>query len=54
MHVLDCSIQNKIHNISVRTTGYITPKDVLAGFSRKIDAKRDRKLEAARQEQPYD
>ena len=31
-------------------TGYITPKDVLAGRQQKIHAERDRKLEAARQQ----
>ena len=29
-------------------TGYITPKDMLAGHQQEIQAKRDRKLEAAR------
>ena len=29
-------------------TGYITPKDMLAGRQRDIHAERDRKLEAAR------
>ncbi|MFZ0686663.1 MAG: hypothetical protein WAM89_14040 [Terriglobales bacterium] len=29
-------------------TGYITPKDVLAGRQQEIHAERDRKLEAAR------
>src|SRR5580704_14722369 len=31
-------------------TGYITPKDVLAGRQQEIHAERDRKLEAARQQ----
>ena len=31
-------------------TGYITPKDVLAGRQQEIHAGRDRKLEAARQQ----
>jgi putative transposase len=31
-------------------TGYITPKDVLAGRQHEIHAERDRKLEAARQQ----
>jgi transposase InsO family protein len=31
-------------------TGYITPKDVLAGRQQQIHAERDRKLEAARQQ----
>lgn len=30
-------------------TGYITPKDMLAGRQKEIHAARDRKLEAARQ-----
>jgi putative transposase len=31
-------------------TGYITPKDVLAGRQQEIHAERDRKLQAARQQ----
>ena len=31
-------------------TGYITPKDVLAGRQQDIHAERDRKLEAARKQ----
>ena len=31
-------------------TGYITPKDMLAGRQQEIHAERDRKLEAARQQ----
>jgi transposase InsO family protein len=31
-------------------TGYITPKEVLAGHQQEIHAERDRKLEAARQQ----
>jgi transposase-like protein len=31
-------------------TGYITPKDILAGRQHEIHAERDRKLEAARQQ----
>ena len=31
-------------------TGYITPKDMLAGRHREIHAERDRKLEAARKQ----
>jgi hypothetical protein len=31
-------------------TGYVTPKDVLAGRQQEIHAERDRKLEAARQQ----
>jgi hypothetical protein len=30
--------------------GYVTPKDMLAGRQRGIQAERDRKLEAARQQ----
>jgi hypothetical protein len=30
--------------------GYITPKDMLAGHQHEIQAERDRKLEAARQQ----
>ena len=31
-------------------TGYITPKDMLAGRQQEIHAERDRKLEAAREQ----
>ena len=31
-------------------TGYITPKDMLAGRQREIHAERDRKLETARKQ----
>jgi len=31
-------------------TGYITPKDMLAGRQQEIQAERDRKLEAARKQ----
>jgi hypothetical protein len=31
-------------------TGYITPKDMLAGWQREIRAERDRKLEEARKQ----
>jgi hypothetical protein len=31
-------------------TGYITPKDVLAGRQQEIHAERDRKLEGARKQ----
>jgi putative transposase len=31
-------------------TGYITPKDMLAGHQQEIQAERDRKLEAAREQ----
>jgi len=31
-------------------TGYITPKNVLAGRQQEVHAERDRKLEAARQQ----
>jgi putative transposase len=30
--------------------GYITPKDMLAGYQPEIQAERDRKLEAAREQ----
>ena len=30
--------------------GYITPKDMLAGYQHEIQAERDRKLEAAREQ----
>jgi putative transposase len=30
--------------------GYITPKDMLAGYQQEIQAERDRKLEAARKQ----
>jgi putative transposase len=32
-------------------TGYVTPKDMLAGRQQEIDAERDRKLEESRQQQ---
>jgi len=32
------------------TVGYIAPKDMLAGHQREIQADRDRKLEAAREQ----
>jgi len=32
------------------TIGYITPKDMLAGHQQEIQADRDRKLEAAREQ----
>jgi len=35
---------------SVRATGYITPKDVLAGRQQEIHAERECKLEAAKQQ----
>jgi len=34
-----------------RAIGYITPKDMLAGHQQEIQADRDRKLEAAREQQ---
>jgi hypothetical protein len=34
-------------------TGYITPKDMLAGRQKEIHAERDRKLEAARKMRKY-
>jgi transposase InsO family protein len=33
-----------------RAIGYITPKDMLAGHQQEIQAERDRKLEAAREQ----
>jgi hypothetical protein len=44
---------NAINNNNVRLNsaiGYITPKDMLAGHQQEIQAERDRKLEAARQQ----
>jgi len=42
---------DRYNNVRLRSaTGYITPKDVLAGRQREIHAERDRKLEAARQQ----
>ena len=41
------------HNNNVRlnsATGYITPKDMLAGRQQEIHAERDRKLEEARKQ----
>jgi len=39
------------HNVRLNSdTGYITPKDVLAGRQQDIHTERDRKLEAARQQ----
>ena len=41
------------HHNSVRLNsaiGYIAPKDMLAGHQREIQAERDRKLEAAREQ----
>jgi putative transposase len=32
------------------TNGHITPKDMLAGYKHEIQAERDRKLEAAREQ----
>ena len=37
-------------NSVAAASGYITPKDVLAGRQQEIHAERDRKLEAARQQ----
>jgi putative transposase len=42
---------DRYNNVRLHSaTGYITPKDVLAGRQREIHAERDRKLEAARQQ----
>ena len=39
------------NNVRVSSaTGYITPKDMLAGRQEEIHAERDRKLEAARKQ----
>jgi transposase InsO family protein len=38
------------HYNNVSATGYITPKDMLAGRQQEIHAERDRKLEAARKQ----
>jgi putative transposase len=39
------------NNVRVNSAiGYITPKDMLAGHQQEIQAKRDRKLEAAREQ----
>jgi hypothetical protein len=34
-----------------RAIGYITPKDMLAGHQQEIQAERDRKLDAAKEQQ---
>ena len=34
-------------------TGYVTPKDMLAGRQQEIHAERDRKLEAARKQRQF-
>jgi hypothetical protein len=40
------------HNVRLNSaTGYITPKDMLAGRQQEIHAERDRKLEEARRQQ---
>lgn len=40
-----------VHNVRLNSaTGYITPKDMLAGCQQEIHAERDRKLEAARKQ----
>jgi hypothetical protein len=42
---------NNVHlNSAIGAIGYITPKDMLAGHQQEIHAKRDRKLEAAREQ----
>ena len=49
-----CLVQGYVdHYNNVRlnsATGYITPKDMLAGRQQEIRAERDRKLEAARKQ----
>jgi hypothetical protein len=39
---------NDYNNVLNSATGYITPKDMLAGRQQEVHAERDRKLEAAR------
>jgi hypothetical protein len=40
------------HNVRLNSaTGYITPKDMLAGRQQEIHAERDRKWEEARRQQ---
>ncbi len=40
---------DRYNNVRLNSaTGYITPKDMLAGRQQEIHAERDRKLEAAR------
>jgi hypothetical protein len=43
-----CSKNNNVRLNSA--IGYITPKDMLAGHQQEIQAERDRKLEAAREQ----
>ena len=48
-----CAAANREHYNNIRlnsATGYISPKDMLAGRHQEIHAERDRKLEAARQQ----
>jgi putative transposase len=43
--------QEHYNNVRLNSViGYITPKDMLAGHQQEIQAKRDRKLEAVRQQ----
>ena len=43
--------QEHYNNVRLNSViGYITPKDMLAGHQREIQAKQDRKLEAVRQQ----
>jgi len=43
------AILRRHNNVRLNSgTGYITPKDMLAGRQQEIHAERDRKLEAAR------
>jgi putative transposase len=42
---------DRYNNVRLNSaTGYITPKDMLAGRQQEIHAERDRKLEAARKQ----
>ena len=37
-------------SVKISAIGYITPKDMLAGYQQEIQAERDRKLGAAREQ----
>jgi hypothetical protein len=43
-------VLHALNNSGKDITGYITPKDMLAGRQQETHAERDRKLEAARQQ----
>jgi len=48
--LVECYVEH-YDNVRLNSaTGYITPKDVLAGRQQEIRAERNRKLEAARQQ----